>query len=108
MPLYRAYHLDRSRRVATFAHGRSLYVGLSRLRLEMIPECSHMIPADPIKKLRDDVASLCDKLENGELRQSDIAILRWAVGSLAVQNGIALTAAAIVSALAARPSKLIA
>ena len=67
-----------------------------------------MIPADWLKKLRDDVAFLCDKLDNGELRQSDIAILRWAVGSLAVQNGIALTAAAIISALAARPSKLIA
>lgn len=67
-----------------------------------------MVPADAINRLRDDVAFLCDKLDNGELRQSDIAILRWAVGSLAVQNGVALTAAAIISALAARPSNLIA
>jgi hypothetical protein len=67
-----------------------------------------MIPAEGLKKLRDDVAFLCDKLDTGELCPSDIAILRWAVGSLAVQNGIAVTAAAIISALAARPTKSIA
>ena len=65
-----------------------------------------MIPADALKKLRDDVAFLCDKFDAGELCPSDIAILRWAVGSLAVQNEIALTAAAIISALATRPTKV--